>query len=53
MQHNKISYFILRNDVIRDQLADCPNNRLSYLYLKMRQYLLTKCHMRQAYISIT
>ena len=24
----------MRNDVIRDQLADCPNNRLSYLYLK-------------------
>lgn len=24
----------LKNDVIRDQLADRPNNRLSYLYLK-------------------
>lgn len=33
---NIIRYLIsfLRNDVIRDQLADCPNNRLSYLYLK-------------------
>ena len=33
---NVIRYLIsfLRNDVIRDQLADCPNNRLSYLYLK-------------------
>ena len=33
---NIIRYLIsfLRNDVIRDQLADCPNNCLSYLYLK-------------------
>ena len=33
---NVIRYLIsfLRNDVIRDQLADCPNNCLSYLYLK-------------------
>ena len=32
---NIIRYLIsfLRNDVIRDQLAYCPNNRLSYLYL--------------------
>ncbi len=34
--HNVLRYLIafLRNDVIRDQLSDRPNNRASYLYIK-------------------
>ena len=42
----------LKNDVIRDQLADRSNNRLSYLYLKNEAIPLMKCRMLQVYVDI-